>query len=421
MRLIEPFPPRIAQAKGATVTDEDGHTILDFWQGHYTNILGYNPPVVTDALAEIFADGFGLQTGFTDSLQIELAELLCQQTGAERVRFTTSGTLATMYAMLLARAYTGREMVMKVGGGWHGANLWGLKGVGHKDGFKKVDSVGIPEELSEDVIVTIYNDPQRLEDDFKINGSCLACFIVEPVIGAGGMLPASQEYLETARRLCDKYGVVLIFDEIISGFRYRAGDVGALFGVRPDLLTLGKVIGGGMPVAAVGGKAEIMELVGRREGNRVKFSGGTYSGHPASMLAAKTLVRYLIEHEEEVYPRLAALGRYTRQKVAAVFREAGVLARFTGGNEDILPNYSMNMLVFPYDEDSGPLTGPDQVLNPEVVDLTLGRVVLKLAMLLEDVHTIYGLGVLTTAHTEADIDRLCAAYQRSLARITHYL
>ena len=417
LRLIEPFPPRIVEAQGAFVVDEDGNKILDFWQGHYANILGHNPPVVTETLAEAFGRGFGLQTGFTDSIQTELAELLCQQTGAERVRFTTSGTLSTMYAMLLARAYTGRDRVMKVGGGWHGANLWGLKGVGHKDGFKKVDSGGIPQELSEDVIVTRYNDPQKLEDDFKMNGGCLACFIVEPVIGAGGMIPASKEYLDTARRLCDQYGVVLIFDEIISGFRYRAGDVGALYGIQPDLVTMGKIIGGGMPVAAVGGRAEIMDLVGRDKGQVVKFSGGTYSGHPASMLAAKTLVRYLIEHEEEIYPRLTALGEYTRGKVMGVFEEAGVLARFSGSEGDVIPGRSLNMLVFPHTPDHLPLIGPDTVLNPEVVDLTMGKVVLQLAMLLEDVHIIHGLGALTMAHTEADIDNLCAAYRRALARL----
>lgn len=421
LRLIQPFPPRIVEAKGTTIIDEDGHNILDFWQGHYANILGHNPPEVTAPLAEAFSGGFGLQTGFTDSLQTELAELLCRQTGAERVRFTTSGTLATMYAMLLARAFTGREMVMKVGGGWHGANLWGLKGVGHKDGFKKVDSGGIPNEVSENVIVTAYNDPQKLEDEFKVNGSCLACFIVEPVIGAGGMMPASKDYLETARRLCDEHGVMLIFDEIISGFRYRAGDVGALYGVRPDLVTLGKIIGGGMPVAAVGGRAEIMELVGRHSANPVKFSGGTYSAHPASMLAAKTLVQYLIDHEGQVYPRLAALGKYTRQQVMAVFDELGVLARFTGGEESGIDSHAINMLVFPRQADHPPLTGPDTVLNPAVVDLTLGNKVLQLAMLLEDVHIIHGLGALTTAHSEADIDRLCAAYRKAIERVESVL
>ena len=115
LRLIRPFPPRIASASGAFVTDEDGHRILDFWQGHYANVLGHNPPELTGPLAEAFASGFGLQTGFTDRLQVEVAELVCRLTGSERTRFTSSGSLATMYAVLLARGFTGRDRVMKIG------------------------------------------------------------------------------------------------------------------------------------------------------------------------------------------------------------------------------------------------------------------------------------------------------------------
>ena len=416
LRLIEPFPPRIRSAKGSTVIDEDGNCILDFWQGHYANLLGHNPMVVTERLAEAFLNGKGLQTGFTDAAQAELAALLCQQTGAERVRFTTSGTLSTMYAILLARAYTGREMVLKVGGGWHGAHLWGLKGVSHQQGFKQVDSVGVPEELSADVIVTRFNDPQRLVDDFRENSDRLACFIVEPVIGAGGMIPASREYFQTARRLCDQNGALLIFDEVVSGFRYRAGDEGKLYGICPDLLTMGKVIGGGMPVAAVGGAAAIMNQVGRETGRKVKFSGGTYSGHPASMLAAIVFVQYLIDHESEIYPRLEQLSAAVRRKVPEVFAEAGIFARFAGGENDVLPNNSLHTLAFPY-EDTNPLSSPNEVLDPERCDVGFVDHVLKLAMLLENAHIVHGLGAVSTAHTEEDVDQLCQAYGSSLARI----
>lgn len=418
LRMIEPFPPRIRAAQGGYVTDEDGNQILDFWQGHYANLLGHNPAVVTEKLSEAFGSSHGLQTGFEDSVQVELGELICQQTGAERVRFTTSGTLSTMYAILLARAFSGREMVLKVGGGWHGAHLWGLKGVSHQSGFKKVDSVGVPDDISQDVVVSNFNDPERLEDDFVKNADRLACFIVEPVMGAGGMMPASREYLQTARRLCDHYGVVLIFDEVVSGFRYRAGDVGKLFGVRPDLFTMGKVIGGGMPVALVGGKLEIMSLVGKRSERKVKFSGGTYSGHPASILAAKIFVEFLIDHEDEVYPKLRGLSEMIRRKVPQVFKDAGMYVRFTGGENEVLPNNSLHTLVFPYEE-TNPLSSPDEVLDPEKCNVEFVEYVLKVAMLLEDVHIIHGLGAVSTAHTEEDIDKLCNAYARSLERIQY--
>ncbi len=420
LRLIDPFPPRIRAAKGAYVEDIDGHHILDFWQGHYANILGHNPPEVTEVLAEAFARGDGLQTGFADMAQAELAEMICQQTGMDQARFTTSGTLSTMYAILMARAFTGRELVLKVGGGWHGAHLWGLVGVGHKQGFQHVDSVGVPEQVAQDVIVTEFNHLKKLEEVFKINGECLACFILEPVIGAGGMIPARRDYLQRARELCDQYGVVLIFDEVVSGFRYRAGDVGTLFGVHPDLITMGKVIGGGMPVAAVVGKKAIMGQVGIAQKNKVKFSGGTYSAHPASMLAAKTMVAYLIEHEEDVYPRLAKMSALLREKVLAVFLQAGVHARFAGVEKSILPQNSLHTLVVPFDENVV-LDSPDTVLDPEVCDLPLTDKVLKLAMLLEDVHIVHGLGAMSTAHTEVEIDRIAKAYGRALEKIKPFL
>jgi glutamate-1-semialdehyde 2,1-aminomutase len=417
-RLIDPFPPRLQAAQGAYVTDLDGHRILDFWQGHYANILGHNPPQVTRALAEALEGGWGLQTGFLERSQTELAEILCATTPAKKVRFTTSGTLATMYAILLARAFTGRELVLKVGGGWHGGHLWGLKGVGHHDrgGLNQVEGRGIPEGIAEDVLVTCFNDPQQLEDAFKAHGDRLACFIVEPVIGAGGMMPAHPEFLQTARRMADRYGALLIFDEVISGFRFRAGDVGLLYGVQPDLLTLGKIIGGGMPVAAVGGRAEIMDLVGKRSGGKVKFTGGTYSGHPLSMLAAVTLLRYLVANESEIYPKIEQTSKLLRESVMEVFASAGVPARWAGGENSVLPHPSINMLCFPFREDA-PLDTPDQVLNPEVCDLQMTEVVIKLAMLLEEVHLVHGLGGVSAAHTEEDIHRLRSAFGRALERI----
>jgi len=178
IRLMEPFAPRIVAARGGRVTDEDGHDILDLWQGHLANILGHNPEVVTSELARAFGDGFGLQSGMVDRLQGEVAEILCRRTGAEQVRLTTSGTLANMYAVILSCAFTGRERVMKVGGGWHGGHPWGLKGSFFDGsggaGFQGVDSDGIPAALTDEVIVTGFNDPDRLRDDFKRHGDRMA-------------------------------------------------------------------------------------------------------------------------------------------------------------------------------------------------------------------------------------------------------
>ena len=425
LRLIQPFPPRIVSARGAWLQDEDEHAILDFWQGHLANILGHNPQVVTSELARAFEEGFGLQTGFTDRLQVEAAELLCRQTGAERVRFTTSGTLATMYAILLARAFTGRNLVMKVGGGWHGAQPWALKGIDfHADagggGFQKVESAGVPVSVTDEVIVSGLNDPDHLRDHFRQHGDRLACFIVEPFIGVGGFKAARREYIEAARALTRHYGAVLIFDEVIAGFRFRAGDVGALYGVQPDLATFGKIIGGGMPVAAVAGRADIMGLVGRTGATRVKFSGGTYSAHPSSILAAKTLMTHLVAHESEIYPRLAQLGERTRQTVTEAFASEGIPVHCTGHGDGVLPGSSMFMMHFPYQAEAQ-LDRPEDWFDPSVCDVTLSHKVLDLALLLEDVFMLHSHGAVSAAHTETDIDLLGEACHRVARRIKPYL
>jgi glutamate-1-semialdehyde 2,1-aminomutase len=425
LRLIQPFPPRIVAAQGAWLKDEDGHDILDFWQGHYANILGHNPEVVTLALANAFEERWGLQTGFTDRLQVETAEILCRQTGAEQVRFTTSGSLATMYAVLLSRAFTGRDTVIKVGGGWHGGQPWGFKGVsfyaddGQDQGFQRVETAGLPAYLTDEVIVTRFNDPDMLHDYFRQYGDRIACFIVEPLIGVGGFIPATCEYLQTARQLTHQYGAALIFDEVIDGFRLRAGDIGTLYGVRPDLATFGKAIGGGMPVSAVAGRAEIMDLVGR-DSDRVRFSGGTYSAHPASLLAAKTLMTYLVDHEEEIYPRLAELGAKTRRTMEQAFAQEGIYARCTGDGNDAVPGSSLAMIHFPYQQDCQ-INAPEDTLDPTMSDVTLREQVFKLGMLLEDVHVIHGLGALSTTHTEDDIALLGEACSQVARRIKAYL
>jgi len=417
LRLTEPFPPRIREARGARITDEDGHSILDFWQGHHANILGHNPAVVTEALRDAFDAGWGLQTGFVEQLQSETAEILCRQTGMERVRFTTSGSLATMYAILLARAHTGRDRVMKIGGGWHGAQPWGLVGIEYHNGknhFQFSDTDGLPLAIEEEVVVTRFNDTQMLADHFQRYGSQLACFILEPFIGAGGGIPADREYLQTARELSRKHGTILIFDEVIAGFRFHAGLLGQLYGVQPDLVTLAKIIGGGMPLAAVAGRREILELAGRS--GHVRFSGGTYSGHPSCLLAAKSMLTYLVENRERVYPYINDLAGRIREIVEKSFSAAGLYARCTGTGGGTLPGSSISTVIFPYDAEHL-CKGPEDTLNPHVCDVQLANRVLQLALLLEDVHVIHGLGSICTAHSEADLALIERAYGRAAGRI----
>ncbi|MFQ6014620.1 MAG: aspartate aminotransferase family protein [Anaerolineae bacterium] len=417
LRLFSPYPFRIVSALGSRLQDADGHEILDFWQGHYANILGHNPPLVTQALAEALQKGNGLQTGIPEAPQTEFARLLLDQVGAEKVRFTTSGALATMYAIMLARAFTGKPLILKVGGGWHGANPMALKGVTYREGgFIQVESEGLFGESAADIITTRFNDSQGLTEKFKQFGDRIACFIVEPWMGVGGFMPATSEYLETAREMTQKHEAVLIFDEIISGFRFCASGVQKLYKIQPDLSTFGKIIGGGMPLAAVTGREEIMRLCGSATGRRVKFEGGTFSAHPAALLAGKTIIEYLIRNEEEVYPRLGALGQKIRTRIEEIFASHGILARCTGYGNDVTPDSSLVMIHFPYDEGTQ-LTSPEAVWDPQICNVERRERVLKLALLLERVHVVHGLGAVSTAHSKEDVEWLFAACDEAAKRI----
>jgi glutamate-1-semialdehyde 2,1-aminomutase len=421
IRLYEPFPVHIQSASGAYVDDLDGHRILDFWQGHFANILGHNPPEVTVPLSEMLAGGYGLQTGMVDELAYELAALICQQTGAERVRFTTSGSLATMYAIMLSRSYTGRSLVLKMGGGWHGAQPWGLIGVSYgARGYRAPDSEGLPAATLNEVAVTRFNDSQALQETFDSHGSKIACLIVEPVIGAGGFIPATTEYMKLARELTQKHGALLILDEVIAGFRFRAGNAGQMYGIQPDLTTLGKVVGGGMPVAAVAGRADVMTRAGREGGRHVRFDGGTYSAHPASMMAGKLMLNYLIENEDTVYPRLAEMGQQMRTRIERIFEEQGILARCTGYPNQAVKGSSLALIHFPV----GPeveIDSPDVASDPACCNMEVRERVLKLALLLEDVYAVHGLGALSTAHSAQDLEVLYRACERAAQRLKPFL
>lgn len=417
LRLFSPYPFCIVSASGSKVRDADGHEILDFWQGHYANILGHNPPLIRQALIQALQNGEGLQTGITEALQTEFGRLLLEQVSAEQVRFTTSGSLATMYAIMLARAFTGKPLILKVGGGWHGAHPLALKGVHFGEGgYTHVESEGLSGDSTTEILITRYNDPEDLTDQFRRFGDRIACFIVEPWMGVGGFMPATPEYLKRARELTHNYEAVLIFDEIISGFRFCASGVQRLYNVRPDLSTFGKITGGGMPLAAVVGREEIMRLCGSAGGRSVRFDGGTFSAHPAALLAGKTLIEYLVRDEEKVYPRLGALGQKIRTGIEEIFASHGILARCTGYGNDVVPDSSLVMIHFPYDERTR-LTSPEMVWDPQICNVERREKILKLALLLERVHVMHGLGAVSTAHSEEDVEWLFAACDEAAKRI----
>jgi glutamate-1-semialdehyde 2,1-aminomutase len=413
VRWNEPFMPAVRSARGAWIEDLDGHRMVDYWQGHFANVLGHNPSVVRDALAAALAEGRGLQTGMVHELEGEVSALIARCTGCETVRLTTSGSLGTFYAMLLARAYTGRSRVLKVAGGWHGSQPFGLKGVSaHGTSFEHLESEGLSAGLGEEIVLTRFNDAEDLREAFRAHGDRIACFVVEPVLGAGGGMVATTAYLREARRLTEKHGALLLCDEIITGFRFRAGDVCTLYGVRPDLSILGKTIGGGMPVAAVAGRADVMALCSRENG-RVKFEGGTYSSHELSLVAARTMMRHLIDHEGEIFPQLAESGRRLRERLQRVADQAGLPIFVFGQPEGVLPGSS---LIFVYAATAGASvpTCPEELAENRhpLIDERL----LKATLLLQDVSARHGLGAVSTRHGEEEFRRTLEGYSAAIER-----
>ncbi|MDI7278063.1 MAG: aminotransferase class III-fold pyridoxal phosphate-dependent enzyme [Anaerolineae bacterium] len=410
MRLYDPFPFRAVSAQGSRVRDLDGHEIIDYWQGHYANILGHNPALVTAPLSEAMARGHGLQTGLPEEAQTDLAELLLARTGDERVRFTTAGSLATMYCAIMARAFTGRTMVVKVAGGWHGAQPLALRGTRYgEEGFGGMESQGLPADSASQTVVTRYNDLDDLHAVFRRHGEQVACFIIEPCLGTSGFIPAHPEYLRTVRELTWRYGALLICDEIISGFRFCAAGLQKLYGVQADLSTYGKIVGGGMPVSAVTGRADVMALAGKATGRKVLFEGGTFSAHPASMLAGKLMIEHLVRHESTTYPQLAEAGERLRAGLEKVFADHGMLARCTGRGNEVVPGSSLIQVHFPCRDDLA-LEGPEALWDPLLCDAMMRERVLRLGLLLRDVNVSHGLGALSTAHSEADLAQTLEAF-----------
>jgi len=405
LRLNAPFPFYDVRCQGSKVTDVDGNSYVDFWQGHFANIMGHNPKIIREALQDFFQNGEGLVTGFPGQYQIQLAELIIQQTGADRIRFTTSGTLASMYSIMLSKAFTQRELVLKIGGGWHGAQPYALKGITNlSEGLELMESAGLSRHIDSSIIMTRFNDPEDLEDKFRLYGDRLACLIIEPFIGAGGFIFGHREYLKRARELTNQYGVLLIFDEVVSGFRFHAGGLQSFYGVNPDLSIFGKAIGGGMPVSAVAGREEVLKLCDPETPihSKVKFEGGTFSAHPASMYAGIVYLRYLINKSENIYPKIGRLGNTARNKIEKIFQNHGFNVKCTGLDADVTPESSLVGVHFLH-ESIDRITSPEHVWNTDKCDIEMREKIFKLAMVNEGFNIFHGYGAVSSAHTEKEI------------------
>lgn len=327
-RFYEPYPIFVKKAKGQHFWDEDGNRYTDYWMGHMALILGHSPKVVTDALRPQI--GRGTHYGMGSELSVELGEEIQKAVPcAELVRFCNTGAEATMYLVRLARAYTGKKVVVKMAGGWHGYNTELNKGV-HRP-FDRAESAGILEEEQSHVRNVRFNDLEAVEAEVRKNRGNVATIFLEPVLGAGGCIPADREYLTGLRELADRQGILLAFDEIITGFRLGLGGAQEFYGVEPDLASLGKIAGGGLPIGLVCGRREVLALADPTNKDRfVSIGGGTFSENPLTMTAGLATVRYLRRNASSVYPKLNQMGKEIRTEVDSAFGEAGVETHTTG-------------------------------------------------------------------------------------------
>ena len=328
IRYFEPYPVYVSAARGQRIRDLDGNEYTDYWMGHGALIMGHGYRPVIEAAVSQLQDY--AHVGFPHEWEVRLAMQVSRMVeSVEMIRFTNSGTEAAMYACRLARAYTRRKVVAKFEGGWHGG--YDCLHIGVQPPYEAPGSLGILEESLKYTILLPFNDLEGVEK--RLRGLDLAAIIVEPVLGAGGAIPAEPEFLRGLREICDMLGALLIFDEVITGFRLSPGGAQGVYGVRPDLTIFGKILGGGIfPAGGFGGRAEIMELLDQVKYPRPHeraFQGGTYAANPLTTRAGYTLLKEL-EERPEIYQRLDQLGEYARKGLEDAFSRHGLVAHVTG-------------------------------------------------------------------------------------------
>jgi glutamate-1-semialdehyde 2,1-aminomutase len=325
IRHFEPYPFYTKEARGSKIVDIDGNEYIDFWMGHYTLILGHSPPEVIKAVRDQIDKGF--HYGTSHELEVAMAEQIVKMVpSAKMVRFTNSGTEAAMYATRLARAYTDREKIVKVEGCWHGGYDALHKAI--KPPFDIPETSGITSGVLKDTLTIPFNNLEGARK--KLKKEEFAAVIVEPVLGSGGGLPAEKDFLKGLKEICTEKNALLMFDEVITGFRLAPGGAQQYFGILPDITILGKIMGGGFPVGAIAGSREIMEHMDPTLYERPKFSfhGGTFCANPVVMAAGLATLKEL--EDGKLQNQLNRSGDKVRQQLTEVFGRKNVDVQVIG-------------------------------------------------------------------------------------------
>lgn len=310
--------PRFIQgAVGSSIFDVDGQKYLDYICSWGPMILGHNHPVIRDAVVRACENG--LSFGCATEREVEMAEFICERIPhVEMIRMVNSGTEAVMSAIRVARGFTGKSKIIKFAGCYHGHSDALLVSAGSGVMTSGVpDSAGVPKGCTQDTMIAVYNDLESVKQLLEESNDEVAAVIVEPVGANMGVVPPKDGFLEGLRTLCDEHKALLIFDEVITGFRLKFGGAAEYFGVIPDLVTYGKIIGAGMPVGAYGGRREIMEMVSPAG---PVYQAGTLSGNPVAMAAGLAQLKLLWE-DQDVYTRIYRKGEYLFEGIQKILKE----------------------------------------------------------------------------------------------------
>lgn len=391
------YPFVINDAEGCKIWDVDGNEYIDFWIGHLELLFGHTPKHVIKAIRQ--QAKHGTHWGIPNRKAIKFAELIRESVPSiEKLRFSNTGTEATMYAVRLARAYTGNKKILKIKGGWHGANSDLVYAIHYP--FEQPESKGLLPENKEYCISIPFNDREKTKEIIREHKDEIAGTIIEPVLGAGGGIPANREYLKLLRDEMQGLNACLIFDEVITGFRLGLGGAQEYYDVFPDLTVLGKTTGGGLPIGVVGGRKDIMEQANpetKVQDERALIGGGTFSINPMTMTAGLANLKKIREERKTIYEQLNTLGEYAREELQKLLEEFDFSGKVTGTHSLVMLNLLEQDLTRPT-----PATLQKYRAHKKAIEL-------RIRLLNRGFFEFHGMGAICTEHTKEIIDKYIEA------------
>ncbi len=317
IRFFKPYPFVTKSAKGKTISDVDGNRYTDYWMGHWSLILGHAASPVANLVKKQLPSCW--MHGTVNEMTVSFSEVIQNAVPvAEKIRYVSTGTEATMYAVRTARAVTGKKIIAKIDGGWHGYTTDLLKSVNWP--FEQPESRGLVDESH--IISIPYNDLEKSIQILQTVKDDLAGVIIEPVLGGGGCIPATKEYLIGIQEFVHKNNSLFLLDEIVTGFRFSFGCIYPSMKLDPDIVTLGKIVGGGFPIGVICGKEDVMKTSNTSNHtklDRTYIGGGTFSANPITMTSGRAMLQFLKKNSNQVYKKINSLGETARKEIAKTF------------------------------------------------------------------------------------------------------